>query len=223
MSASAGTKESELVMAVMLYAIRCLSENDQHALRNMNFGPEEVAALRGLNLADLYRAGSLQAHCLDIRLNRDVYWPMLAHLRRERESEELQRDLIQADAPLEMMRSLFGLGSREYTRLRRMLTVEPAVGRPPEPDEETAHRLWRALATRMQTDTDNGTDPGVYLAVHHETGASLRAVWNLAQRMVEYGDVYAPAQRPSSSSKLSSAVGGGQQTSTLTARRHDAR
>jgi hypothetical protein len=223
MSASAGTKESELVMAVMLYAIRCLSENDQHALRNMNFGPEEVAALRGLNLADLYRAGSLQAHCLDIRLNRDVYWPMLAHLRRERESEELQRDLIQADAPLEMMRSLFGLGSREYTRLRRMLTVEPAVGRPPEPDEETAHRLWRALATQMQTDKDNGTDPGVYLAVHHETGASLRAVWNLAQRMVEYGDVYAPAQRPSSSSKLSSAVGGGQQTSTLTARRHDAR
>jgi hypothetical protein len=39
-------------MAVMLYAIRCLSENDQHALRNMNFGPEEVAALRELNLAD---------------------------------------------------------------------------------------------------------------------------------------------------------------------------
>lgn len=223
MSASAGTKESELVMAVMLYAIRCLSENDQHALRNMNFGPEEVAALRALNLADLYRAGSLQAHCLDIRLNRDVYWPMLAHLRRERESEELQRDLIQADAPLEMMRSLFGLGSREYTRLRRMLTVEPAVGRPPEPDEETAHRLWRALATQMQTDKDNGTDPGVYLAVHHETGASLRAVWNLAQRMLEYGDIYAPAQRPSSSGKLSSAVGGGQQTSTLTARRHDAR
>ena len=121
------------------------------------------------------------------------------------------------------MRNLFGLGSREYTRLRRMLTVEPAVGRPPEPDEETAHRLWRALATQMQTDKDNGTDPGVYLAVHHETGASLRAVWNLAQRMVEYGDVYAPAQRPSSSGKLSSAVSGGQQTSTLTARRHDAR
>ena len=86
MSAPAGTKESELVMAVMLYAIRCLSENDQHALRNMNFGPEEVAALRELNLADLYRVGSLQAHCLDIRLDRNVYWPMLAHLRRERES-----------------------------------------------------------------------------------------------------------------------------------------
>lgn len=71
-----------------------------------------MAALRELNLADLYRAGSLQAHCLAIRLNRAVYWPMLTHLRQQRESETVQRDLIQADAPLEMMRSLFGVGSR---------------------------------------------------------------------------------------------------------------
>ena len=210
MSVSAGTKESDLVMAVMLYAIRCLSENDQHALRNMNFGPEEVAALRELNLADLYRAGSLQAHCLDIRLNRDVYWPMLAHLRRERESEELQRDLIQADAPLEMMRSLFGVGSREYTRLRRMLAVEPAVGRPPEPDEETAHRLWHALSAQLQTDKGSGIDPSAYLAVHRETGASLRAIWNLAQRILEYGDVYAPSNRSTAAAKPSSPASGGQ-------------
>jgi hypothetical protein len=201
MSAPAGTKESELVMAVMLYAIRCLSENDQHALRNMNFGPEEVAALRELNLADLYRVGSLQAHCLDIRLDRDVYWPMLAHLRRERESEELQRDLIQADAPLEMMRSLFGVGSREYTRLRRMLAVEPAVGRPPEPDEAMAHRLWHALSAQLETDSGDGIDPSAYLVVHRETGASLRAIWNLAQRLLEYGDVYAPTEQSSAAAK----------------------
>jgi hypothetical protein len=203
MSTVVGTKESELVMAVMLYAIRCLSENDQHALRHMNFGPEEVAALRELSLADLYRAGSLQAHCLDIRLNRDVYWPMLAHLRRERESEELQRDLIQADAPLEMMRSLFGVGSREYTRLRRMLAVEPAVGRPPEPDEETAHRLWRALSEQLQNDQADGLSPSAYLIVHRETGASLRAIWSLAQRLSQYGDVYAPEQSAADTDKAS--------------------
>lgn len=209
MTATAGTKESELVTAVMLYAIRCLSENDQHALRNMNFGPEEVAALRELNLADLYRAGSLQAHCLDIQLNRDVYWPMLAHLRRERESEELQRDLIQADAPLEMMRSLFGVGSREYTRLRRMLAVEPAVGRPPEPDEETAHRLWHALSVRLEAEAADGLSPHAYLAVHRETGASLRAIWNLAQRYSEYGDVYAPSERVSAAAHPpNTAIGG---------------
>ena len=124
-----GTKESDLTAAVLIYAIRCLAEGDQAALRNMNFGPREIEALREMNLADLYRIESLRAHCLDIVLNRDVYWPMIEHLRRQRESEELQQVLIAADAPLEMMQTLFGLGSREYTRLRRMLTVDPSVPR----------------------------------------------------------------------------------------------
>ncbi|RMD64158.1 MAG: DUF2857 family protein, partial [Alphaproteobacteria bacterium] len=113
--------------------------------------------------------------------------------------EELQRDLIQADAPLEMMRSLFGVGSREYTRLRRMLAVEPAVGRPPEPDEETGHRLWRALSARLESAGEEALDPKEYLAVQQESGASMRAVWNLVQRWLEYGDVYVPSDTVSSS------------------------
>ena len=183
-----GTKESELVMAVLLYAIRCLAEGDQHALHGMNFGPEEVAALRELNLADLYRAGSLQAHCLAIRLNRAVYWPMLTHLRQQRESETVQRDLIQADAPLEMMRSLFGVGSREYTRLRRLLTVDPSIGRPAEPDEATSHAVWQAWSKRVKENPSASLTPEDYLALGEDTGASLRAVWNLIQRWAEYGD-----------------------------------
>jgi len=192
-----GTKEADLVTAVLLYAMRCLAEGDQHALRAMQFGPKEIEALRELNLADLYRVGTLQAHCLAIRLDRDVFWPMIANLRATREAEEVQRDLIQADAPLEMMRSLFGVGSREYTRLRRMLALEPAVGRPPEPDEETSHKLWRALSAHLQPDADEALDPKQYLAVHEESGAPMRAIWNLAQRWFEYGDVYACADQPS--------------------------
>jgi len=188
-----GTKEADLVTAVLLYAVRCVAEADQHALRGMQFGPKEIEALRELNLADLYRVGSLQAHCLDIQLNRDAFWPMLAYLRGAREDEELQRDLIRADAPLEMMRSLFGIGSREYTRLRRILALEPAVGRPAEPDEETAHKLWRSLAAQLKADPSATLEPNEYLAIHEESGASMRAIWNVAQRWAKYGDVYAPA------------------------------
>lgn len=195
-----GTKEADLVTAVLLYAMRCLAEGDQHALRALQFGPREIEALRELNLADLYRIGALQAHCLSISLDRDVFWPMIANLRARRESEELQRDLIQADAPLEMMRRLFGVGSREYTRLRRMLAVKPAVGRPPEPDEETSHRLWRALATRLEAAADGELDPAEYLKIHEESGASMRAIWNLVQRWLEYGDVYAPGDQAMMSS-----------------------
>ena len=192
-----GTKEADLVTAALLYAMRCLAEGDLHALRAMKFGPKEIEALRELNLADLYRIGSLQAHCLAIELDRDVFWPMLDNLRTSRDNEDLTRDLMQADAPLEMMRALFGVSSREYTRLRRMLALAPAVGRPPEPDEETEHKLWCALSNRLTSSPDESLDPQQYLAVHEESGASMRAIWNLAQRWLEYGDIDACTERQS--------------------------
>ena len=49
-------KEADLTTAVLLYAMRCLAEGDQQALRAMNFGPKELDALKEMNLADLYRA-----------------------------------------------------------------------------------------------------------------------------------------------------------------------
>ncbi len=124
------TKEADLITAVLLYAIRCLADGDQGALRAMNFGPKEIEALRGMNLADLARFDALRAHCLEVGLNRPVYWTVVAHLRRERAAEVLQQELITADAPFEMMQTFFGLSSREYTRLRRLLAAAPAVGPP---------------------------------------------------------------------------------------------
>jgi len=179
------------VIAVLLYAIRCLAEGDQPALRAMGFGPEEIAGLRELRLDDLYRAGTLQAHCLNIRLNRAVYRALLTHLKREREATEVQRDLIHADAPLELMQSLFGMGAREYTRLRRTLSVAPAIGRPPEPDEATSHALWQAWSQHAGGEAAAPPGPQDYLALHAETGAPLRAIWTLTQRWSEHGFVHA--------------------------------
>ena len=201
-----GAKEAELVTAVLLYAMRCLAEGDQHALRSMRFGAREIEALRGLSLEDLYRVASLPAHCLAIRVDRKLFWPMMERLRLARESKALQRELIQADAPSEMMRRFFGIGGREFTRQRRLLLAPRAVGRPPEPDEETAHRLWRALAPRLQAGGPDGPGPEAYLEVHRESGAPLRAVWNAAQRWLEYGDVYTPEKR--SSGKSPAGAGG---------------
>ncbi len=79
-----GTKEADLVTAVLMYAMRCLAEGDQAALRNMNFGIKEIEALREMRVADLYRIESLRAHCLEIALNRQVYWPMIEHLSEQR-------------------------------------------------------------------------------------------------------------------------------------------
>ncbi len=184
-----GSKESDLVTAVLMYAIRCLAEGDYPALRNMNFGPREIEALREMSLSDLYRIESLRVHCLRIGLDRQVYWPMMDHLRQQRESEETQQTLIAADAPLEMMQTLFGLGPREYSRMRRMLSVDPSVGRPPEPDEESTHRLWHAWVDRVGEDESGLLSPTAYLELHAQTGLSMRAIWNLTQRWDQYGDL----------------------------------
>jgi hypothetical protein len=183
-----GTKESDLVTAVLMYALRCLVEGDQIALRHMNFGPREIEVLREMTLADLYRVESLRAHCLKIALNREVYWPMMDHLRRQRESEETEQVLIAADAPLDMMQTLFGLGGKAYSRLRRALSLDPSVGRPPEPDEESTHRLWHAWNQRIGGEDNDLLSAVEYLELHAETGVSMRAIWTLTQRWAQYGD-----------------------------------
>ena len=185
------TKESDLITAVLLYALRSLAEGDLAALRHMNFGPKEIASLRALHLSDLYRVESLRAHCLRIQLDRQVYWPMVDNLQRQRRSEELQHDLIAADAPLEMMQTLFGVGAREYTHLRRSLSSDPAVGRPPEPDEATSHALWAVWKQRVDPEQPDLLAPEVYLEIHRETGIGLRAIWHLTRQWAEYGDLSA--------------------------------
>jgi hypothetical protein len=86
----AGSKEAELVTAVLLCAVRCHAEGDQLALRAMNFGPREVQALQGLDLADLARVHTLPSHCLSPALDRDLFWALVAHLKRERASAAVQ-------------------------------------------------------------------------------------------------------------------------------------
>ncbi len=190
-----GTKEADLITAVLMYAMRCLAEGDQTALRNMNFGVKEIDALRDMRVADLYRVESLRAHCLEIALNRQVYWPMIENLAEQRTMEDTIQTLISADAPQEMMLILFGLNQRDYTRLRRTLLVDPTVGRPPELDEESSHRLWDAWSDLADGDETGLLTPAQYLDIHRQTGISMRAIWNQTQRWAQYGNLEGQADK----------------------------
>ena len=187
-----GTKEADLITAVLMYAMRCLAEGDQAALRHMNFGIKEIEALREMRVADLYRVESLRAHCLEIALNRQVYWPMIEHLSEQRTMEDTIQALTAADAPQEMMQVLFGLNPRDYTRLRRTLLVDPSIGRPPELDDASSHRLWEAWSGRVNGEASGLLTPDQYLDIQGETGLSMRAIWNLTQRWAEYGHLNGP-------------------------------
>ena len=190
-----GTKEADLVTAVLMYAMRCLAEGDQAALRHMNFGVKEIEALREMRVADLYRIESLRAHCLEIALNRQVYWPMIEHLSEQRALEDTVQTLIITDAPQEMMQVLFGLNQRDYTRLRRTLSVDLAIGRPPELDQASSHRLWEAWSTRVEGEASGLLIPEEYLTIQAETDLSMRAIWNLTQRWAQYGTLNGPIDK----------------------------
>ena len=193
------SKEAELTTAVVLYAVRCLAEGDQMALRTMKFGPKELAALRELSLADLYRIETLQTHCLSIELNRHVFWPTIEQLKQQRQSEELQQALIAADAPQDMMRALFGMSAREYTQWRRTLTVAPSVGRPAELNESDNHQLWYAWESMTNDDDDESCLSGSdYLSLHQDTGLPMRAIWILTQRWSEFGGLSLANEVPAS-------------------------
>jgi hypothetical protein len=181
-------KEADLTTAVLMYAVRCLAEGDQLALRSMQFGPKEVDALQQLNISDLYRVETLRGHCLEVNLNREVFWHLVARLRQERESEELQQRLLKADAPLELMSVLFGMSSREYTRWRRLLTLAPAVGRPAEAEEDQAHALWHAWCRRMGDDDEVHLSGEDFLELREATGLGVRIIWSMTQRWAEYGN-----------------------------------
>ena len=173
------TKEGSLVSAVFMYAMRCLAEGDMLALQHMQFGEKEVTALRELHMLDLSRVESMKAHCLSISLNRQVFWPMIDLLKRERKNEDVLSELVEKDAPFEMLHELFGVATREYSSRRRHLPATLGQGRPQLPVRELEDQLyaaWRRLVDDRESFELFGND---YLNLHAKTGVSLRAVWSL--------------------------------------------
>ena len=88
-----------------------------------------------------------------------------------------------------MLQRLFGLSSRDYTRLRRLFGVPPAVGRPPEPDQDLSHKIWAVVKERDLREGAGEFSGEEYLEIADKSGAPLRAVWQLTQRWTRDGDL----------------------------------
>ncbi|MCY3859306.1 MAG: STY4526/YPO1902 family pathogenicity island replication protein [Gammaproteobacteria bacterium] len=176
------TKEGSLVSAVLMYAMRCLAEGDLRSLQHMQFGEKEVEALRDLQMRDFSRIEAMKAHCLTVSLNRQVFWPMIDLLKRERHSEDLMNELIEKNAPYNMIHELFGMSTREYAARRRHLPSNLGLGRPqlPERDiEDGLYAAWRKLVDSRGNYELSAVD---FLDLHRKTGVTIRAVWSLVSK-----------------------------------------
>ena len=176
-------KTGDFVVALVIYAMRCIEDGETEVLARMGFGPAEVESLAGLRFADLKRIERLRSHCLDIRVDREAFAKMIRHIRADGLSTEWEHALIRADAPFDMMRQLFGTTNRAYTKRRQMFGVS-SVGRPREPTDAEAAALWRTIQRRLGESRREVLRPADYLAISRECAVSVRTVWRESQRVV---------------------------------------
>lgn len=180
------TKEAELTSAVLMYAIRCIAEGDFAALRQMQVGNREIEAMKCIGIRDLYHAGSLRSHCVSIELNRDVFWSMVRYMKDQSDIDDNVQVLIEHDAPFEMLREFFGMSTREYTRRRRERKDLTNAGRPLEPTDEEADRLWDQWQSIDDKDANGRlSDIGSYVNLSEKLSIPLRSIWLLTERWIE--------------------------------------
>ena len=170
--------EYEITHAAIRYALQCMHESNWHALREMGFGSKECEALNQLTLADLASLEMrLSGHILKIELNPSLFWAALAEGWRETSALETRVELIKRDAPADMMRTLYGIGDKEYTRLRRHHGAPAGVGRPIELDPDATWALSEILNRYKQV-----IKPSDWLTIADESGIGLRTIWREHKR-----------------------------------------
>ena len=170
--------EYELTYAAIRYALRCQLDGNWHTLREMGFSRKECEALNNLTLADLAALERrLSGHILKIELNQSLFWAALAQVKRETTEQQTRIALIKRDAPADMMRTIYGIGDKEYTRLRRHHDVPSGVGRPLELDPDATWALSEILNRYKQVLT-----PADWLAIADESGIGLRTIWREHKR-----------------------------------------
>lgn len=180
--------EYEITHAAIRYALQCMFESNWHALREMGFGSKECEALNQLKLADLAALEKrLGGHILKIELNHSLFWAALAEVRHESSALQIRIELIKHDAPADMMRALYGIGDKEYTRLRQHHDAPSGVGRPVELDPDQAWALSEILNRYKQV-----IAPADWLAIADESGIGLRTIWREHKRWQSPPACHAP-------------------------------
>ena len=176
-------KAGDFVVALVIYAMRCVQDGETDTLARMGFGPAEVASLTALRFGDLKRIEKLRSNFLDIRVDRAAFADLIRRIRGDGFSTEWEHALIRAEAPFDMMRCLFGTTNRSYTKLRQLFGVSN-VGRPRVPTEAESAALWRLIGRRLRESGREVLLPADYLAISEQSGVPLRTVWRESKRVV---------------------------------------
>ena len=177
MGLAVSVRNGELVVDVLRHATKLLAEGDESALTIMGFTAEQIRSIEGLTLKSVQRLGQLSAHFLDFRVDPASFERIMRRLEQDSQDEALQDALLRAGAPIRMMHHFWGMTSRDCAERRRVLDIEPPIGRPSQADEPDLERLWH-----LWQETDDIPDERQrYLALAEQSGLSLSAIWTAVE------------------------------------------
>ena len=177
--------QAELTAALLRYAAMCIADGDEDALRELQIDPAQIREIGALTLEELANLETVRMHCFEVRLNPQRFQVLMGRLARAQRNQQLRLALVEADAPRLMMRALFGMKERDYSRTRRLLSVTTGAGRPPSLDEQAEHQLWRALSDSLSDNPRRPLEPDQYLRTHRQHGIPMRTLWAYTQRWAQ--------------------------------------
>ena len=144
--------------------------------------------LSQLTLADLTSLEKRPSgHILKIELNPALFWAALAEVRHETSATETRVELIKRDAPADMMRALYGIGDKDYTRLRRHHGAIRRCG----PTHRAGPDATWALSEILNR-YNRSIQPSDWLAIADESGIGLRT----SGANTSAGNPHRPAANP---------------------------
>lgn len=162
--------------AMMTYVSACLEAGDHAALRAMGLGEAQVRRLAAMTMGELMRseiAGGLTGRpMVRLHVDGDRLDAVLQSVERESARGRLIERCMQAGAPGVMMREMFGVTAKQFRSLQKRHGVALPVGRPAEPDPDTAEAIYTALERLGHRITAVGL-----LRVAAATGQPLSLIW----------------------------------------------
>jgi hypothetical protein len=167
------SEHGELIFDVLRYATRLLAEGDESTLMVMGFTAEQIRSIETLTLKSLQRVGALSSHFLDFRVDATCFARVMRRIEQEREDEALKDELLRAGAPIRMMHHFWGMTSRDCAERRRVLDIEPPIGRPALADDGALERLWHL----WQDTNAMGDERRRYLELAQRSELPLSVIW----------------------------------------------
>ncbi len=188
------SSKAELLYAVLRHIVVCLETGDVEELQKMGLNVTDVDSVSMFTLEDLLvlaNAHSSATNIIDVKINPAGLSQLQEQIKADREPRRLKRELILNDAPLPLMFAFYGMGSREYTFLRKRHRITDGMGRPSyRPEHETA--VWHAF--KKLNKTRKALTPTDYLDLCRDEKVSLRIIWRLFE--VWEGEGLLPGRRP---------------------------